>query len=372
MSVKKKVCFIAQFPPPIHGLSKAVDTLFNSELRNEFDFEKIDIKDNRQILRNLNRIRKSDADLFYFTISQSRGGNIRDLVVLKLLSLQHKRCLIHLHGGYYRKLVDEALPRWQRKANYKAISKIDGAIVLGDSLKWIFQGMLPSDKIHVVPNCVDDEYLMSDEAFNKKIHDIEKHKIKHVLYLSNFIKEKGYPEVLEMAKMEKERVKNGGERRFHFDFAGKFFDKKEKDFFDAYVSDNEVEDYITYHGVVSGDEKRKLLQEDDIFVLMTSYPKEGQPISILEAMANGCLVIATKHAGVPDMIQTGCNGIFVDKQNAAYDSIEKLFILKDFDLKSILKNARQTVLSNYVEETYLRNMKNVMACIIYNRGGIAK
>ena len=65
-------------------------------------------------------------------------------------------------------------------------------------------------------------------------------------------------------------------------------------------------------------------------------------------------------------------GIFVDKQNAAYDSIEKLFILKDFDVKSILKNARQTVLSNYVEETYLRNMKNVMACIIYNRGGDSK
>ena len=51
---KKKICFIAQFPPPIHGLSKAVDTLFNSELNSsissdgEFIFEKIDIKNNRK------------------------------------------------------------------------------------------------------------------------------------------------------------------------------------------------------------------------------------------------------------------------------------------------------------------------------------
>lgn len=361
MSVKKKICFIAQFPPPIHGLSKAVDTLFNSELRNEFDFEKIDIKDNRQILKNLNRIRKSDADLFYFTISQSRGGNIRDLVVLKLLSLQHKRCLIHLHGGYYRKLVDEALPRWQRKANYKAISKIDGAIVLGESLKWIFQGMLPADKIHVVPNCVDDEYLMSDEDFNKKIHDIEKHEIKHVLYLSNFIKEKGYPEVLEMAKMEKERVKNGGERRFHFDFAGKFFDKKEKDFFDAYVSDNEIEDYITYHGVVSGKQKKELLKKSDIFCLLTTYQKEGQPISILEAMANGCVVMSTDYAGIPDIVSDE-NGIIINSSisNLTQKAYEKLFFIEyvKMDIAS-----RELIKRNFCQPRYLNNIRNVFTLL---------
>ena len=45
---KKKICFIAQFPPPMHGLSKAVETLYNSELNasvnsdGEFEFEKVD------------------------------------------------------------------------------------------------------------------------------------------------------------------------------------------------------------------------------------------------------------------------------------------------------------------------------------------
>lgn len=366
--VKKKICFIAQFPPPIHGLSKAVDTLFNSELQDEFDFEKIDIKDNRKFIQNLNRIRKSNTDLFYFTISQSRGGNIRDLIILKILSLHHKRCLIHLHGGYYRKLVDEVLPKWQRKANYSAISKVGGAIVLGESLRYIFQGMLPDNKIYVVPNCVDDEYLMSDEEFNKKIQNIEKHEVKHVLYLSNFIKEKGYPEVLEMAKMEKELCARGEKRKFHFDFAGAFLNKADKSFFNEYVRTNSLEDYVTYHGIVAEEKKRILLKNSDIFVLITNYAKEGQPISIIEAMGNGCLVIATKHAGIPDIIQTGYNGILVDKQNATYDNIARLFISKDFDLKSILKNARQTVLSNYIEGTYLRNMKNVMACIITGGG----
>ena len=49
---------------------------------------------------------------------------------------------------------------------------------------------------------------------------------------------KGYPFVLEMAKAEKERVDAGGEKRFHFDFAGKFFEESEKEYFESYVEDN--------------------------------------------------------------------------------------------------------------------------------------
>ena len=123
---KKKICFIAQFPPPMHGLSKAVETLYNSELNTavdsngEFEFEKVDITNNKNFVKNLLKISCSKADLFYFTISQTRGGNLRDLVIFKLLELQHKKCLIHLHGGYYRQLVDNDMAGWQRKANYKA------------------------------------------------------------------------------------------------------------------------------------------------------------------------------------------------------------------------------------------------------------
>ena len=83
---KKKICFIAQFPPPMHGLSKAVETLYNSELNasvnsdGEFEFEKVDITNNKNFLKNLLKISKSKADLFYFTISQPyryllTGGN---------------------------------------------------------------------------------------------------------------------------------------------------------------------------------------------------------------------------------------------------------------------------------------------------------
>lgn len=355
---KKKICFISQFPPPMHGLSKAVDTLYNSELAGKFDFEKVDIKDNKRILNSLAAIKKSNADLFYFTISQSIGGNLRDLLILHLL--RKRKVLVHLHGGYYRQLLDHDMPKWQKKMNYKAVSKLAGAIVLGPSLKWIFEGMLPAEKIFTVPNCVDDEFLMSDEEFNEKLSVISKQSIKHVLYLSNFIRTKGYPEVLEMAKLEKNRVESGEERKFHFDFAGKFFEKSEEDFFWNFVKENSLEDYITYHGVAGGDKKKELLKLCQIFVLLTRYPNEGQPISILEAMGNGMVVVTTDHAGIPDVVTDGENGIVVDYQSnnqavQAYNYLSNIFDGK------ISRLNRASVIQRYTERKYLENMSELFA-----------
>ncbi len=349
---KKKICFIAQFPPPIHGLSKAVETLYNSQLSEIYDFEKIDITNNKNFVINLLKIFKSNADLFYFTISQTIGGNLRDLVIFKLLSLQNKKCLIHLHGGYYRKLVDCDMIAWQKKANYSAIKKLGGAIVLGDSLKKIFLGMIEESKIYTVPNCVDDEFVMNGKNFADKQNQISQRDVKHILFLSNLIRTKGYPAVLELAKAEKERCDAGTKKRYHFDFCGKFFSEEEKSYFDAYVKNNNLEQYVTYHGVVMGDEKRKFLELADFFILPTRYPNEGQPISIIEAMANGLVVITTDHAGIPDLVKDTENGIVLKEGEKL--SIE---LLDAIDVNMVGSRNRNRAIFNYTEANYIQNME---------------
>ena len=352
--MKKKVCLIAQFPPPIHGLSKAVDTLYKSEQFEEFDFEKVDIKDNKKIIRILLAILRSKADLFYFTISQSRGGNLRDLIILKLL--EKKKVLIHLHGGYYRQLVDNELPRWQRKANYKAISKLAGVIVLGPSLKYIFEGMLPEELIFTVPNCVDDELLMSDEAIEQKLAALSQCGIKHVLYLSNFLKSKGYRDVLKMAQIEKQRFDQTGQRLFHFDFAGLFFDDVEKDFFFQYVKENQLGNVITFHGTADSEKKKALLRESKFFVLLSD--NEGQPISILEAMGSGLVVVTTEVGGIPDVVKDGKNGMVIDHKDPQRAQKAYRYILNFNDDEMGLRNCKE-VREKYTEAAHLKNMAAV-------------
>lgn len=354
-----KICFVAQFPPPIHGLSKAVDTLYNSELNEEFEFEKVDITNNKNFLKNVSTIRRSDADLFYFTISQTKGGNLRDLLYLKAIG--KRKCLIHLHGGYYRTMVD-GMSGWQKKANFKAIGKLSGAIVLGPSLKWIFKDMISEDRVYTVANCVDDTYLLSDEEFERKVSSIDTRTVKHVLYLSNFFRTKGYPEVLEMAKIEKEKVESGSERRFHFDFAGAFFDAEEEEFFRSFVKENDLEDYVTYHGVVSGEKKRDILNSADVFCLLTTYPREGQPISILEALGNGMVVVTTNHAGIGDIVDHD-NAIIIDKDNSN-KAAEAYKALEEADFAVMERNGRYSVKSNFMQKNYIDSMKNTFEQVI--------
>lgn len=358
--MRKKIAFIAQFPPPIHGLSKAVETLYNSELKNDFEFEKIDITNNKKFLFNLKLISKSRADLYYFTISQTRFGNIRDLIILSLLLVQKKKCIIHLHGGYYRNLIDNELFYFHKIINYKIFSRLEGAIVLGDSLKTIFKDILSEDKIFIVPNCVDNEFLISDEEFKEKIESFSNKKIINILYLSNFIKTKGYLKVLELARLEKNN--NQKDIKYHFHFAGSFFEKEDEKQFFEYIMKFELSDYITYHGIVKGDKKQKLLKICDVFVLLTNYPKEGQPISILEAMGNGMLIMTTNHAGIPDIVENNSNGIVVDSKNInieeCYELLNKSLCNQEVFEQISISN-RKIILSRYSETNYIINMKSI-------------
>lgn len=354
---------MAQFPPPIHGLSKAVETLYCGLQTSEYGLEKIDITNNRKFVSTVMAILRSNADLFYFTNSQTIGGNLRDLIIFKLFQLKKKKVLVHLHGGYYRRLVDSDMGLLQRKANYQAISKADGAIVLGPSLKWIFSGMLSDEKIYIVPNCVDDDFMLSDSEFESKILSVKEEKIHHVLWLSNFIRSKGYDVVLKMAELEKNREKNGRKKRFHFDFAGKFFNEAEKTYFFSYVKNNGLDNIITYHGVVTGDEKKNLLKRSAVFVLPTRYPNEGQPISILEAMANGMIILTTPHAGIPDIVQDKVNGIMI--KNNTVSSIEGVLDnLECVDYQRIAENNINAIKEKYTQEKYIENMKSVFESVL--------
>lgn len=95
------------------------------------------------------------------------------------------------------------------------------------------------------------------------------------------------------------------------------------------------------------------------FALPTRYPNEGQPISILEAMGNGMFIITTDHAGIPDIVEDGVNGIVIfNEQNKKMIYKEMLYVSVT-DLKAICNNNRIICQSHFSEKNYLGKMKEI-------------
>lgn len=345
----KKVCFIAQFAPPINGLTKAVETLYNSKLNEEFLLDKINLTDNKRIIFNIFKLIFNDSDIFYFTIAQSKFGNLRDLILMLIIViLKKKRLIVHLHGGYYRQLYENHMGRFQRKLNRLVLKKISLAIVLGQSLKNIFEGLVQEEKIVIIHNCVDEKYLVPENNFLDKI---AKHKEGfNILYLSNFIESKGYKTVLELCNLFKY------DNRIKFHFAGAFYNEVDRQNFLNFIVDNKLSN-VNYYGVVEGKIKLNLLMLADIFILPTFYPEEGQPISVIEAMGNGCYIISTKHAGIPDLVSCKVNGELFERENIdkIKNHIENIIDNKSF-VRKVAINNRRKVLENYTEKQYISNM----------------
>ena len=87
-------------------------------------------------------------------------------------------------------------------------------------------------------------------------------------------------------------------------------------------------DKFSLHGHVALPGARRdvaeILKSADIFTL--SSLREGLPVSLLEAMAAGCAIVATDAGGIPDAIVDGVNGLLVkvSDENALAEGFLKL------------------------------------------------
>lgn len=112
---------------------------------------------------------------------------------------------------------------------------------------------------------------------------------------------------------------------------------------------------------------RQLLQRSDLFVLSSIW--EGQPLSMLEAMAEAVPVVATRVGGIPEIVQSGVNGLLVPPGDPQALSQAILACLEDpsraramaASAQKSIENRRAQALQEH-RETYDRIMTMTTRC----------
>lgn len=315
----RTLLFIGPLPEPVTGQSLACRVLLDG-LPKEYRLELVDLtkREFTQGVSSLSRVaevgrivwrvwrRRSRADVIYLTVSESLAGSLKDLVIYALCFRKLQWMAIHLHGGAGMREI--MLRRGVlRSLNAFFLRRLGAAIVLGESQREIYRGVVPDERIRVIPNFAQDSLFTTIDRIDAKF---ERAAPLRVLFLSNLLPGKGYDELVDAFKGLDETSKAS----MRLDLAGAFESDRARAQLLAKVAG---EPHIQYHGTVSGERKRALFDEAHVFCLPTYYPYEGQPISILEAYASGCAVITTNHSGIPDVFRDGTNGFQVEKRSVA-------------------------------------------------------
>jgi len=255
-----------------------------------------------------------------------------------------KPIVIHVHGNNLFKQYEnqKGFKKW---LFHKIVSMADTGIVLSKNLKHNLTPFLKQEQIFVLPNFISQDLLPKSPDF------IKQKEFSHIkiLYLSNLMTQKGIFELLDaLEQLHKDQL------NFEAILAGHIDEHIKKRLIEKIDKIPEVK----YLGNISGDNKKEVLKSANLFIL-PSY-REGQPLSIFEAMATGNLVITTEHPGIADIFSSK-QVTYIPKKSAG-DIVEAVYNLhNNLDQKAtkLLSNYNY-IAENFTEKKFIENFKKII------------
>ncbi len=353
MKIKQKILLIGPIPPPVTGESR-INNLIIEKLPEYFEYintstpnfdEKIGKFNFQKLwlnLKNYLRLYKIiQTDMVYATIGQTFFGVLKFTPYFIVAKLLNRPIIIHVHGNnllhQYQQL--KGIKKFLFK---KTLTITDKGIVLSNNLKSNLTPFLKDEQITVLHNFVDDDFsdITSHILENKDFSKIK------ILYLSNLMTQKGIFELLDaLKKLDNLNIEYRAVLAGNID---KSIEKKVKKMVTELPK-------VQYVGPVYGSEKKELFLSSNIFIL-PSY-REGQPLSILEAIATGNIVITTSHPGVEDILSK--NQVFYIQKKSSDSIVESILYLKSkmVEYKKIIFSNHNYIIHNFTTEIFITKIK---------------
>ncbi len=359
-----KVFFLLHIPPPFHGSSLMGSYIKHSGLiRNTFDTDFVNLSTSYKISEigsfNFNKLVRlirllflviyknisHKYDLFYIAIAINGKAFYRDLLLIFILKLFRKKLVLHLHNkgvSTFNNLL--------RRIGYKFVFKSSFIISLSDLLYTDIQEYVKKEKIYICPNGIPDIYFNDKRSSNSD-------RVINLMYLSNMMLSKGVFILLKACIILKNNKRN-----FICHFIGEWKDINEKEFYN-FIIENDLGDFVKYHGPKYDTDKTEFLNITDIFIHPTL--NDCFPLNLLESLQHGIPIVSTIEGGIPDIVINGENG-FLCKKNDPEDLAEKIAILiNDPELRLKMGCAGRKIYERkYTLEHFENRMVEILQSIV--------
>ena len=279
--------FIASFPDNeyrLYPVNIAPDKDFTKF--SGFDRLRYGITAFLHIRREVKDILKENPQIHLMHITSGGGfGIVRDYYLAKMLSERHCKCILHCRFGNITETIADG--GWKGCYFRKAVDIYDQIWVLDQrSANCLRSNPIWKDKVFLTPNSIE---VPCECNLQPKTY-------KRVGFVGNIVPTKGIFELTEA-------VANMYDTELFIAGQGLEQDiQKIKS-----IAGDKLNRNIHLLGRLPNEEAVKLIETLDIICLPTYYGGEAFPISILEAMSRGKLVISCPRAAIPDML-TGVDG----------------------------------------------------------------
>lgn len=113
---------------------------------------------------------------------------------------------------------------------------------------------------------------------------------------------------------------------------------------------------VRYHGAVGGEQRVRALGSARALLHLINFD-EPFGLSVIEAMASGTPVIATRRGSMPELIEHGVNGLLVDNAEEAIAALERI---GEIDRSAVRKSVAQKFTVDRMAERYIELYRHIV------------
>jgi len=363
---KPRILVSGHLPPPMGGIATYYQSLLSSSLPQQVDLDFVETSSQKRTgaesgtfsfsnlisaindcVRFTRAVIKHHPQLTHIATTLELSF-VKHSVCVLIARLFRSRVLLHPHCGFPALYTDQT--RWWQWFIRQVIRLTNGVVVLSNEWNQL-NSVVPGCPVYYLPNAIDLSAYRN--LGSGRIAEAKNPPQLKVLYLGYMGKSKGSFDLLEAARgtMSKNIP-------VIFDLVGEDVSPGEVEQIKQQIDQTGLGNVVTLHPTASNTKKIDFFREADIFI----YPSysEGMPIAVIEAMACGLPIIATRVGGLPDLVRDGNNGILVDagRPDQLESALESLILNPELRL-SMQVNSYQHAFDEYEIEKHVKRLVDI-------------